>query len=188
MEVDKDQTYIADQVRSGHEGRRVGCEEHREVVELVNRSETVHGSALLPEHLLGIERRDAVELRIHVPRGDRVDADIVLGPFRSKGLSKVNNTGFGGVVTALLLRPVDDMGAHGPNENDRTSSFLLDHVAASSLGANKRTVKVDVDEATEHVSVVVLGGDVRTMEYVSPVQMLLGGIGELTRQCQRCRA
>lgn len=126
----------------------------------MNLSKTTHRSTLLPELLLGVERRNLVESSVHVTRGDGVNTDAVLGPFRSKRLSEVNNTSLGRIVAALLLRPIDDSSAHRSDEDDGSSRALADHVAAGSLGADERTIEINIDQTTEHVGVVGLRGDI----------------------------
>lgn len=150
-------TTIDDAVGASHETRRVGGKEDAEAVELVDVSETVLGSERLPDLLLGIKSGNTVEGGVHVTGRDAVDSDVILGPLSSERLSKLDDTGLGGVVAGLLLGVVDNGARHGGNEDDATGLSSSHHGTANSLGHEEGAVQVDVDETAEHGGVVGLG-------------------------------
>lgn len=50
-----------------------------------------------------LQIRLVVQLRIHVPRTDRIAPDATRGPFRSQALAQLDHGRFGRVVSALFL-------------------------------------------------------------------------------------
>ena len=151
---------VDDNVGASHEARRVRGQEDAKTVQVLNCTQTVLGSQGLPDLLLGLEGGDTVEGSVHVTGRDAVDTDVVLGPLSGNGLAKLNDTGLGGVVAALLLRVVDDAAGHGGNEDNATGLASGHHGTSDSLGHQEGTSKVDVDETTEHGGVVGLSLDV----------------------------
>lgn len=101
-----------------------------------------------------------IQLRIHVPRTDRVDADAMLCPLGRHGIRQLDNGGFGGVVGTLLLGMQHPIAGDGRDEDDGPAALCFDHVATAGLRDEERTREVDVDEAAEHVWIVVFGFDV----------------------------
>lgn len=53
--------------------------------------------------LLGLEQGFAVQRRVHVTRGDGVDADAVGRPFGCEGFCQLGGGGFGGAVWVVVF-------------------------------------------------------------------------------------
>lgn len=158
---------IDEAVVAGHEGRAIRGKVDSEVVEVINRAETLLRGLVDPDALLGVKGGDAVEGRVHVAWGDGVDADVVASPLGSEGLGQLNDAGLGGIVAGLLLRVVDDGTGHGGDVDDGAALLGLDHLLADGLGDEEGAGDVDVNEAAELLVVVDLGLDVGAGEEVS---------------------
>lgn len=154
-------TTVNDDIGAGHEAGSVGRKEDAEAVEIVNGTQTLLGSQRLPDLLLGVKGRDLVQGGIHVTGGNAVNTDVILGPLGSKRLAELNDTSLGGVVARLLLRVVDDGARHRGNKDNGAGLASGHHGAADGLGHQERAVEVDVNETTEHGSIILLGRNVR---------------------------
>lgn len=130
------------------------------VVEIMNSAETLLRGIVHPDALLGVKSRDTVESGVHVSGRDGVDADIVASPFSSKGLGELDDSSLGGVVTALLLRVVDDGTRHRSDVDHGATALELDHLLTDSLGDEEGTGDVDVEETAELLRGVGLGLDI----------------------------
>lgn len=151
-------------VGAGHEAGGVGGEEDTEAVEVVDGAEAGLGRQRAPDLLLGLEGGHAVQGRVHVARGDAVDADVVLGPLGGERLAELDHAGLGRVVARLLLRVVDDAAAHRRHEDDAAGLLRRHHGAADGLAHEERAREVDVDEASEHLRSVKVSTGV-TLDY-----------------------
>ena len=151
-------------VVAGHETGTVRGEVDSQVVEVINVTETLLGSLIDPDALLGVQSGNTVEGGVHVAGRDAVDTNAVAGPLGSEGLGELDNAGLGSVVAGLLLRVVDDSSGHRGDVNDGSAGLGLDHSLANGLGDDEGTGDVDVDETTEHVVVIDLGLDVGAVE------------------------
>jgi hypothetical protein len=167
-------TAVDQAVVAGHEAGTLRGEVDGQVVEVVNIAETLLGSLVDPDALLGVEGGNTVEGGVHVAGRDAVDADAVAGPLGSEGLGELDNAGLGGVVARLLLRVVDHSAGHRGDVDDRAASLGLDHGLADGLGNDEGTGDVDVDKTTEHVVVVDLGLDVRAGDVSVEIQKIEG--------------
>lgn len=156
------ETYIDNTVAARHKGRSVRGEVDGEVVQLVDVTKSILRRHGRPNLLLRVESRDTIQGRVHIPRRDTVDPDIMLSPFRRERFPQLDDCRFGCVVTALLLGIIDDGARHGCDEDDRAAVAGCNHGAAACLGHEEGAGDVDVDEAAKLFGVVILGLDVRT--------------------------
>lgn len=154
------ETYIDDAIAARHKGRSVGGKVDGKVVELVDVAETILRRHACPDLLLRVKRWHPIQRRVHVARRNAIDPHVVLSPLGGEGFSQLDDGGFGGVVTALFLRVVDDRAGHGRDEDDGAAFAGCDHSAAARLSDEKGAGHVDVDEPAELLRVVIFGFDV----------------------------
>ena len=155
-------TYINNAVAARHKRRSVCGEIDSQVIQLIDVAESILRRHGRPNLLLRVESGDAVQRRVHIPRRDTVDPDIMLSPFRRERFPQLDDGRFRRVVTALLLGVVDDGARHRCDEDDRAAVAGRNHGAAACLGHEEGAGDVDVDEAAELFRVVILGLDVGT--------------------------
>jgi hypothetical protein len=153
-------TTVNEAVVASHVTRARRGEVDGEVVEVVHSTKTLLGSVVHPDALLGVKSRDTVEGGVHVARGDGVDADAIASPLGGKRLGELDDGSFRGVVAGLLLGVVDNRARHGSNVDNRTAIVFLDHLLSDSLCDEERAGDVDVEQASELLSVIGLGLDV----------------------------
>jgi hypothetical protein len=126
-------TTITLDLRARHERARIRRQVNRQPIQLIHIPQPSLRSQASPDLLLRIERRHAVERRVHVTRGDGVDTDTVLCPLSSQRATEVHHTRLGGVVARLLLGVVDDRPRHTGDEDDRPRLLSSNHGLRDSL-------------------------------------------------------
>ena len=144
-------TAVNDAITSSHEQARITRQEHRQVIQLVHIPQPLLRRILDPDLLLRVEGRHAVQRRIHVPRADGVDADIVASPLGRQGFGQVHDGRLGGVVARLFLRVVDDCAGHGRDEDHGAGVAHDDHSLRAGLRDEEGAGDVNVDLAAEHL-------------------------------------
>jgi hypothetical protein len=152
--------YVDYKVASGHERRGITGKEDRQVVELINVTQALHRGARNPELFLSIQSRDTVQRGVHVTGTDRINSNTIWGPLSGEGLGQHDHTGLRSVITALLLRPVNDASTHGRNQDHRAASSGLDHGVGHRLGTDEAARQVYINETPEHLNVITFGRNV----------------------------
>ena len=100
-----------------------------------------------------------VQRRLHVARGDAVDADAARGPLGRERFAELDDAGFGGVVRALLLR-VEDAGAGHAGDEDHRGRVAGRKGPGEGAGGDEGPGEVDVDQVAEERDRVGLSFDV----------------------------
>lgn len=89
----------------------------------------------------------------------------MLRPLCSHRIRQLDDGGFGCVVGALLLWMQHPSAGDGRDEDDGTALLGFYHVPTAGLGYQERTREVDVDEATKHLGIIVLGFDIGAISH-----------------------
>ena len=129
---------------AGQQAGGVGGKKQNGRADFLRLAETVHRCLIQPLIQHRVLAGECQQGGVDIGRCHGIDTHTARRPFGGHGAGQMMHPGLGGIVMALLLRPVHDQPRHGADINDR-SLAAIEHDLSEAARAAEHTVKIDID-------------------------------------------